>query len=78
MDELRCETGKLHGVMVSPGVIEFKCNSTHCGAGSGVVVLHRFDGLTGELISTDRFAEPPRKETGADGSQHHSAAVRSA
>jgi hypothetical protein len=76
--DLRCPNGIKFAELVEPGVIEVKCRSERCGAGGGVVVLHRFDAMTGEHINTDRFAEPPRKENGAHGSQHHSAAVRSA
>lgn len=72
MDELRCES-VLHGVLVSPGVVEFKCRSRFCGAKSGVVVLHRFDAMTGELLETKRFQEPSGKEQ--KNAASHSASV---
>jgi hypothetical protein len=35
--------------------IEVKCGSKSCGAGPGVVVLHRFDSTTGEVLGTTRY-----------------------
>lgn len=63
MSELRCEN-KLHG-MTDDGIIEVKCDSRFCGAQQGWTVLHRFDALTGDLLSTDKFMNPPtpRRET---------------
>lgn len=61
------------GELIEPGVVEFKCRSSHCGAGRGVVVIHRFDTNTGELLSTKRFKEP-RGVT--NGTEYGSAAVR--
>lgn len=55
--DLRCEFIK-HAELIEPGVIEFKCRSNKCGHGPGIVVIHRFDAMTGDLISTDRFREP--------------------
>jgi len=52
--DMRCGSKK-HGVIVCPGLLEIKCDSRFCGAGSGVVVLHRFDATTGELVDTRRF-----------------------
>lgn len=75
--DLRCPNGIKFGELVLPGVIEFKCRSDRCGAGAGVVVLHKFDALTGELIETNRYAEPQREER-ASGAQYNSAAVWSA
>jgi hypothetical protein len=60
--ELRCDSGILFGIIDEEAqTIEFKCRSTRCGAGPGVVVLHRFSLRTGELIDTKRFRNP-RKE----------------
>jgi hypothetical protein len=63
--ELRCET-KLHGILIEPGIIEVGCSSKFCGAGKGVVVRHRLDLSTGEVISTQRYKQPllQRKEHG--------------
>lgn len=59
--DLRCNMLK-HAELIEPGVIEVKCRSARCGAGPGVVVLHRFDTNNGELLATTRrFKEPRRK-----------------
>lgn len=55
--ELRCPH-KLHGVIVKPGLIEVKCDSKFCGHEPGVVVLHRFDVETGDLVETRTFKNP--------------------
>lgn len=76
--ELRCEH-KLHGVL-SDGLLEVKCNSHLCGHRSGVVVIHRFDPITGNLVDTKRYKDTPvvnnRKEQ--DNAVGHRASVRSA
>lgn len=54
--DMRCEF-KLHGIVIQPGVLEVKCDSRLCGAEYGVVVLHRFDLVTGSLIKTVRFKD---------------------
>jgi hypothetical protein len=58
--ELRCDH-TMHGIL-NNGTIEVKCGNSRCGARSGVVVLHRFDLKTGQLIGTDRYKDPVRKE----------------
>ena len=55
--EMRCEH-KLHGI-VTDGLVEVKCKSALCGSKPGVVVIHRFDGLTGELVDTKRYKDTP-------------------
>lgn len=55
--ELRCES-KLHGIVVEDGIVEIKCQSKFCGAGKGVVVLHRFRVSDGSIVSTLRLREP--------------------
>lgn len=75
--ELRCRA-KLHGIIVQPGVggvVEFKCSSRFCGAGQGLVVLHRFKIDTGRYTTT-HFKSPEREES--NGTNHNPAAVRSA
>jgi hypothetical protein len=47
---------------IDRGTIEVKCGRRRCGATKEVVVLHTFSVLTGEMINTRRFANPPRKE----------------
>lgn len=63
--ELRCDN-ILHGVL-NDGLLEVKCRSRFCGAGPGVVVIHKFDPETGELVRTNRYKDTPiinRKEQG--------------
>lgn len=75
--EFRCENGIKFGETTEPDTIEVKCRSSYCGHAPGIVVLHRFRVSTGELIGTERFAEPPKRKE-RDASQHYPAAVRSA
>lgn len=72
MQELRCEGNKLHGVL-GDDIVEFKCNSRFCGAGSGVSVIHQFRVSTGELIATRKYKEPTKGVTHGN----HRTAVRS-
>lgn len=60
MMDLRCDNSILFGV-VDESTIEVKCRSARCGAGQGIVVLHRFDIRTGALLSTASYKNP-RKE----------------
>jgi hypothetical protein len=55
--DLRCEQGHLHGIVLPDGRLEVSCRSRFCGAGRGVVVLHRFDLSTGE-VTTKRYRDP--------------------
>ena len=54
--DLRCPNGIKFGELLE-GAIEVKCRSSRCGAGTGIVVLHRFDAATGELLSTKRYRD---------------------
>lgn len=54
--DLRCEHKK-HGEIVE-GILEVKCSSRFCGAGAGVVVIHRWDVLNGERLNDKRFRDP--------------------
>ena len=58
MRELRCDSKK-HGVMITEGsgLLEIKCDSRFCGAKPGIVVLHRFDLATGDVVETQRYRE---------------------
>lgn len=76
MTDLRCDNLILFGV-VDENVLEVKCRSSRCGAGKGVVVLHRFDIVTGRLLSTNRYRNPTRRNAN-EHSLGHSAAVRPA
>lgn len=71
--DLRCSSKK-HGEL-HDAVVEVKCDSRYCGAGPGVVVIHRFDATTGELVET-RWFKNPRKEKG--NASRNPTAVRSA
>lgn len=57
--DLRCPSKK-HGE-IDDSYVEIKCSSRFCGAGPGVVVIHRFDATTGELRETLQFKDPTRK-----------------
>jgi hypothetical protein len=62
--ELRCES-RLHGELLElegERAIEVKCRSKFCGHSPGVVVLHRFDLVTGKLLETKRYRELGSKE----------------
>lgn len=67
--DLRCEFIK-HAELISPGVIEFKCRSKKCGHGPDVVVLHRFNAMTGDLISTKRYRNIEGVDNGASCDLH--------
>jgi hypothetical protein len=71
--ELRCRSKILHGI-IADGFLDVSCKSGWCGKRNGVVVIHRFSLLTGELISTRKFAEP--RKGGPSGNPDQSDAVR--
>lgn len=76
--ELRC-TNKLHAVLREAEYVEVKCDSRFCGHRPGVVVLHRFDVHTGQLIETKRYQDPTTKERRASsGPGNERTSVRSA
>jgi hypothetical protein len=67
--ELRCDEGRiLHGKLLDNGLVEVKCRSRFCGATRGLVVLHRFNLDTGELVETQVFKNPTTRE-GTDGAR---------
>lgn len=74
--DLRCPSGKKHAELIEPGVVEVRCTDRFCGHAKGVIVLHRFDTMTGDLIETKRYRNPQRSK--ANGAHNASAAVRSA
>lgn len=71
--ELRCDSSILHGIMVAEGVLELPCRSRWCGKRPGVVVLHRFNIQTGELVETLRFSEPKVEKEGRNASRQRTA-----
>lgn len=77
MVDLRCV--RKHAEL-NDGLIEIRCRSVHCGFRAGILVIHKFDSLTGELLETNRFRDPGPNATGGDisGTHNHSAAVRPA
>lgn len=56
--ELRCDK-RLHGVLTDDGVLEVSCRSALCGHRDGVVVIHKFDATTGELLGTSKYRDAP-------------------
>ena len=76
MTDLRCNNSILFG-FVDDNVLEVKCRSSRCGAGKGVVVLHRFDIATGRLLSTNRYKNPATRRTIDELPTGHGPAVRS-
>jgi len=56
--ELRCDM-RLHGILTDDGLIEISCRSALCGHKDGVVVIHRFDCLTGEFKGTQMYRDTP-------------------
>jgi len=65
--ELRCESQILHGrVWDGTGTLEVACRSHWCGKRPGVLVRHRFDLSSGEILSTDLYKDPMKlkKEEG--------------
>lgn len=60
MKEARCDNVK-HFEIVDE-VIEVKCRARFCGHGPGVVVIHKFDPKTGELLGTNSFRDPSMKK----------------
>lgn len=54
---MRCPEGILFAVLLPGGIIEVKCRSNRCGAAPGVLVLHRFDALTAELVETKKYRD---------------------
>lgn len=75
---LRCDT-TLHGRLTDQRWLEVKCKRRACGYTKGSVVLHTIDITTGEVVKTDKFAEPTnQKRRGQDASHHTPASVRTA
>lgn len=71
--QLRCSNGILFGE-VNEDILEVKCKSGRCGKRPGVVVLHQFNLITGE-VTTKKFKEPKGVR---DDALNHPTAVRSA
>lgn len=54
--ELRCEK-RLHGVLTDDGQVEIACRSALCGHEPGVLVIHKWDALTGEFKGTTMYRD---------------------
>jgi hypothetical protein len=55
--DLRCPS-RIQGIITDTGLLEIKCSAKHCGAVSGIVVLHYFDLATGEMVDTKKYNNP--------------------
>lgn len=56
--DFRCPSS-LHARLTEQGFVEVACKSRWCGKKPGIVVLHRFNAETGELVETLQFKAPP-------------------
>lgn len=62
--DLRCDS-RLHARLSEVDgrpAIEVMCRSSFCGKAEGMVVLHYFNPVSGELIKTNRYKEPPARK----------------
>jgi len=75
-NELRCPNG-IKFAELSQEFIEVKCRSKRCGAGPGVVVIHRFT-HEGSFIATQRFRDPAFREEVKTHATRNSTSLRSA
>lgn len=75
-NELRCPNGIKFGELVGE-LIEFKCRSKRCGAGPGIVVIHRFT-HQGQLHETKKYRDPAFREEVKNHATRNSTALRSA
>lgn len=57
--DMRCNS-KMHGRLTDDGLFEVSCGSAFCGKKPGVVVLHRFNVKTGELVETKKYKDTPK------------------
>lgn len=58
--DLRCPSRIKFGEL-DDSKLEVVCRSDRCGKAPGVVVIHTFDTVTGELLGTERFKEPQER-----------------
>ena len=75
--DLRCENN-LYGRLTDERWLEVKCKRRACGYSKGTVILHTIDIRTGEVVKTDRYAEPKNRKEESNASHHARAAVRTA
>lgn len=75
--DLRCQQKKYAELNVLEGIIEIKCASRFCTGGNAVVVIHRWNAATGEVLKDLRFKNPNRHRKAKEhGSHSNSAAIR--
>lgn len=74
---VRCR-GKRHAILIDESTLEVKCDSRVCGAGPGVIVLHRFDIATGREKETLKFKDPAVGRRQGNGTNDNSASIRDA
>jgi hypothetical protein len=60
MLDLRCPN-VLQAIVLDDAILEIKCRNRRCGARAGVVILHRFSLITGEMIETKAYRDPRRE-----------------
>lgn len=65
MTNFRCPGNKLHAKLVQ-GRLEVRCDSRWCGKRPGIVVIHRFDIVSGEMVDTVRFKSPHPPSSGKE------------
>jgi len=60
--EIRCPNKKHGELEIDEGFLKVKCSSRldGCGAGSGMVVIHKFDLKSGKLVETFKFKNPQK------------------
>jgi hypothetical protein len=75
--QLRCDSGTLFAELFG-GEIEVRCRNRRCGYQPGLMVLHRFDGFTGQLLGTRRYRDAVMLKEDSSGTHCDTAAVRSA
>jgi len=60
--QLRCE-GTMYGILSDDRQsLEVKCKRRSCGAGKGIIILHTISLDTGQVVKTERFAEPHQRK----------------
>lgn len=60
--ELRCGQRKLFGI-IDAGVLEVRCQSKFCSE-PGIVVIHRFNLDTGEMLEDKKYRDPSTSTRG--------------
>lgn len=58
---LRCDH-TLFGQLTDDRWLEVKCKRRACGYYKGISIFHTIDITTGKVVSTKRFADPPKQK----------------